>query len=276
MFRHLGVMAIALVACGQDGLASSTTPVLFTTPDALTAACRNAASGSAERDDASGICFAGVDYASFPPGSIFQVRPDGSVATLFQRAADSLTSYAQAPDGTIYFTNAVNGTALYKIDGAGESIVYRHATYVRMVRVDSKGNVYFNEASGAGGNGKIYKLADGVAELFYEVRLSAVGGFWGDFGFDSEDRLWLSSSNMIPSRLYLVTASGPQQVYFSKDSSFMGFRFVGETQVLFAGQDQFLRLLDLCTGTVSIVYTVPRELQAQDVNVCPKARGSVR
>lgn len=264
MLRCSSVIAIASVACGQDVSAAAASR--FTPPAALATAC---ASAAGERVGALSLCFAGVDYTAFPPGSIFQVRPDGSVATLFQRGAESLTSYAQAPGGTVYFTNAINGTALYEIDGAGESVVYQHSTYVRMVRVDSKGNIYFNEATGAGGNGKIYKLVNGAAQLFYEVQLSTVGGFWGDFGFDSQDRLWLSSSNNIPSRLYLVTGAGPQLVYVSNDSSFMGFRFAGATHVLFAGQDHFLRSLDLCTGEASVVYTVPGSLQTQDANVCP-------
>jgi hypothetical protein len=266
MFRRLSIIAIVSFACG--GGVSGATQTGFAGPDALASEC---AAAAAQRTGAPSLnlCFAGVDYAKFPPGSIFQVRPDGTVATLFQRAADSLTSFAQAPDGTVYFTNALNGTALYKIDGVGESIVYQHSTYVRMVRVDSKGNVYFNESTGAGANGKIYKLVNGKAQLFYEVALSTVGGFWGDFGFDAQDRLWLSSSNIIPSQLYLVTTSGPLPLYTAMDSSLMGFRFVAPTRVGFAGQDSFLRLLDLCTGEVHIVYTVSGSLQTQDVNACP-------
>jgi hypothetical protein len=258
------VFPIALMACGANN--GSDGPAAL--PQALKAAC-----GNPQPATFSGTCFSGVDYLHFPPGSIYQVRSDGTVATLYQRAADSLTSYAQAPDGTVYFTNAVNGTALYKIDGSGESVVYRHSTYVRMVRIDSKGQVYFNEASGAGGDGTIYRLVDGVAEIFYRVKLSTVGGFWGDFGFDREDRLWLSSSNEIPSRLYLVVDGAPQLVYRSRQTAFMGFRFLGETQVLFAGQDSFLRQLDLCTGRVTEVYTVQGALQTQDVNACPTGDG---
>src|SRR5689334_3544715 len=213
------------MGCGSNDGAS--TPDVSFPALALKAAC-----GALQPVPSSETCFSGVDYLHFPPGAIYKVQSDGTVATLYQRAADSLTSYAQAPDGTVYFTNAVNGTALYKIDGTGESIVYRHPTYVRMVRLDSKGQVYFNEASGAGGDGTIYKLVNGVAEPFYTVKLSTVGGFWGDFGFDREDRLWLSSSNEIPSRLYLVVDGAPQLVYRSKQTAFMGFRFLNGTQVL--------------------------------------------
>jgi hypothetical protein len=266
MHPRVILFTIVLAACGSNGPvisgSSAQDPAPFVTPDAIKAAC-------SQPTPSYDICFAGVDYAHFPPGSIFKVQPDGSVATLFQRAADSLSSYAQAPDGTVYFTNWVNGTAVYRIDGAGEAVVYQHSTYVRMVRVDSKGQVYFNESSGAGGNGKIYKLVNGVAQLFYEVDLRAVNGFWGDFGFDAQDRLWLSSSNRIPSDFYLVVDSVPQKVYFQPDSSFMGFRFIGKTHVLFAGQDETLRLLDLCSGDVTNVYTVPGTLQAEDVNACP-------
>ncbi|HET9751745.1 MAG TPA: hypothetical protein VFP52_02240 [Myxococcales bacterium] len=261
MRRWIIALPAVLMACGSlDG--SGDLPVL---PQALKAAC-----GSAQPAASSGTCFAGVDYLHFPPGAIFQVRSDGTVATLYQRAADSLTSYAQAPDGTVYFTNAVNGTALYKIDGTGESIVYRHSTYVRMVRIDSKGQIYFNESSGAGADGTIYRLVNGAAEVFYRVNLATVGGFWGDFGFDREDRLWLSSSNQIPSRLYLVVDGVPQLVYRSRQTAFMGFRFLSDTKVLFAGQDSFLRQLDLCTGKLTEVYAVQGSLQAQDVNTCPR------
>jgi hypothetical protein len=262
MSRCSSILAMVLVACGSG--APATESGSYRPPDALKAACVNA-----QQPAAPNLCFAGVDYSTLGPGSIFEVAPDGTVSKLFQRVQDSLTSYAQAPDGTTYFTNAVNGTALYKTDGLSEAIVYQHSTYVRMVRVDSKGQIYFNEDSGAAANGKIYKLFNGKAELFYEVDLSTVDGFWGDFGFDGQDRLWLSSSNSIPSTLYLVNGSGPQRVYVSEGSGFMGFRFIGETQVLFAGQDQMLRVLDLCSGKVSEVFTVPGKLQAQDVNECP-------
>jgi hypothetical protein len=262
--RWMIALPAVLMGCGMGNVGGpEDSPVVL--PQALKAAC-----GSARPAASSPICFSGVDYSDFPHGAIYQAQSDGTVSTLYRRAADYLTSYAQAPDGTVYFTNALNGTALYRIDGAGESVVYRHDTYVRMVRVDSKGQVYFNEESGAGGDGTIYKLVGGVPEVFYKVRLSSVGGFWGDFGFDREDRLWLSSSNVIPSRLYLVVDGVPQLVYRSRQTAFMGFRFLSDTTVLFAGQDVVLRQLDLCTGKLADVYTVQGGLEAQDVNTCPR------
>lgn len=266
MRRWLRVCPVLFVACGSGSPADSLPA------DSLTAMPRDIAVACEKPDLAtsSSFCFAGVDYSHFPPGAIYEVGADGSVSTLFQRASGSLTSYAQAPDGTVYFTNAVNGMALYKIVGSGEAVVYQHDTYVRMVRVDSRGQVSFNESSGAGADGRIYKLVNGAAKVFYEVKLSTVHGFWGDFGFDSEDRLWLSSSNEIPSRLYLVVDGTPKVVYMSEHTSFMGFRFLDTAKVLFAGQDRTLGLLDLCSLSVKDVFTVPGNLQAQDVNACPK------
>ena len=168
MRRWMIALPAVLMGCGMGNVGGpEDSPVVL--PQALKAAC-----GSARPAASSPICFSGVDYSDFPHGAIYQAQSDGTVSTLYRRAADYLTSYAQAPDGTVYFTNALNGTALYRIDGAGESVVYRHDTYVRMVRIDSKGQVYFNEESGAGGDGTIYKLVDGVPEVFYRVRLSSV------------------------------------------------------------------------------------------------------
>lgn len=136
---------------------------------------------------------------------------------------------AADPDGTVYFTNAVNGTAVYyKIDGAGQAIVWPHDT-------------------------------------------STVRGFFGDFGFDSIDRLWLSSSNIHPSELYLAVDGVPELVYLSRYTAFMGFRFIDPTQVVFGGQDSKLRQLDLCTGSASEVYTLQNGFDTQDVNTCPRS-----
>src|SRR5689334_16830998 len=101
MRASLSLFASLLAACG-----SASSPLDAEQRAAAAAAgddCENPRSASPLS-----LCFAGMDYVNSTPGAIHQVQPDGTATTLFQRSVGYLTSYAQAPDGTVYFTNGVN------------------------------------------------------------------------------------------------------------------------------------------------------------------------
>ena len=122
--------------------------------------------------------------------------------------------------------------------GQRERVVFEHTSIVRDIAVDSSGNLYFTEASGAKGDGRIYQLTPSVNNLGpkgrfsisstsrkgpIQVRLSTVDKFWeGDFTFDSQGKLYLCSGNHIPAFIYRVPKDPngvygrPQRVY--KDS----------------------------------------------------------
>lgn len=92
-----------------------------------------------------------------------------------------------------------------------------HNTYVRDVAVDPSGSLYFTEANGAKGDGRIYKLTPPVDKIgskgfsrqsrqpFYTVHLKTIGGFYaGDFTFDAQGNLFLTTGNRIPAFIYKI------------------------------------------------------------------------
>ena len=81
--------------------------------------------------------------------------------------------------------------------------------------------VYFSQACGSCGDGYIYYIDDiGETQLYYTVRLDempnpgcGLGGYWsGNFFFDEDDNLYLSSGNHVPSSLFRVAGAGPDTV----------------------------------------------------------------
>jgi hypothetical protein len=80
------------------------------------------------------------------PGAIYRLQ-DGTITELYRRAMNNIYSIAVSPDGAIFFCNA-NEYNVYKIQGAGEKVVYRHNTYVRALAFDSRGALYFSDATG--------------------------------------------------------------------------------------------------------------------------------
>lgn len=163
------------------------------------------------------------------PGIVYRtVNRKSSI--FFKRRSGTISSIALW-GGRLYFCSA-NDRKIYQRMEQRERVVFEHTSYVRDVAVDQNGNLYFSEASGAGGDGRIYKLSPGVNEPrpkgfsprpLYTVELKTVDKFWeGDFTFDAESNLYLSSGNHIPAFIYRVPRNPngvygrPQSVY--KDS----------------------------------------------------------
>jgi WD40 repeat protein len=141
---------------------------------------------------------------------------------------------AVAPSGVIFFCNA-NEPRIYKIENGHEQLVYTHVTYVRCVAFDSRGTLYFSEATGAGGDGTIYRFNSSTAVPFYSVRLADIDGYWaGDFAFDRQGTLWLSSGNRRPANLYKVVNGSVTRVFTSADS-IDGISFTNDGFLLYTG-----------------------------------------
>jgi hypothetical protein len=174
------------------------------------------------------------------PGAIYRLQ-NGNVTELFRRAMNTLYSVAVSTDGAVFFCDA-NEYNVYKIQGAGEKVVYRHTTYVRALAVDSRGALYFSEATGGGGDGKIYRLDGSTAVAFYTVRLADVDGSWaGDFAFDQQGTLWLSSGNQRPANLYKVAKGVPEVVFTSADAM-NGLSFASDGSLIYTGMQAIYRL----------------------------------
>jgi hypothetical protein len=133
----------------------------------------------------------------------------------------------------IYFCST-GQTGIYRIDMEervpSEQICYQHWTYIRDIAFDRAGNLYFSEADGARGDGKIYKIERGKSPVDYlrrepvgpdeiaalqryvtklppeySISLSTVDGYWaGDFALDMHCNLYLSSGNRTPAFIYRV------------------------------------------------------------------------
>lgn len=155
--------------------------------------------------------------SSVIPGALYYVNlTDQPGGAFFHRESGPITSFAFHPfvPRKLYYVND-NDNKIFlsvKLESGmwSEQVVYTHSTYVRDIAFhsDKDGNpaIYFSEASGAGGNGRIFKLVNGTAVPFYDVLLFNMKGFWsGDFTFDDDGNLYLSSGNCHPARIYKET-----------------------------------------------------------------------
>ncbi len=152
---------------------------------------------------------------------------NGRVSVYFERArGGQIYSFNFGPDGTLYLVDANSFRLAMIVDGK-ETRFFTHTTYIRHIEFDSHGTMYFSEATGAGGDGKIYVLDGTTAHLFYTVKLTDVDGYWfGSFAFDKNDNLWLSSGNIIPSHLYKVQDGVPDTVLTFREEPMVGFFFL--------------------------------------------------
>lgn len=176
--------------------------------------------------------------AGDPIGRIYKYE-NGVLSEFYKRSRGQIYSVAVSPDGSVYFSDA-NDKYLYRLQAGRELPVYTHTTYLRHVRLDSIGRLYFSEATGAGGDGTVYRLEGGTAYPYYQVRLAEVGGFWaGNFGFDKDGFLWLSSGNRVPANLYKVVEFKPQRV-FTSAGSISGFCFTTDGDLLYTDWRQTL------------------------------------
>ena len=117
-------------------------------------------------------------------------------------------------------------------DKDGEKNVFTHTTLVRDLALDEDENIYFSEGTGAGADGKIYRLvpatdnAPARGELFCTVDPRRVSGYWDGifaFGRDANGKvdintLYLSTGNTVPAYIFRTTRnqgewSDPTWVY---------------------------------------------------------------
>ena len=184
-----------------------------------------------------------VDVAE-TPGAVYRIEnrePDAD--DFFKRPSGSISSIALC-NGQLYFCSD-NDRRIYQRTGKQqERVVFEYTTYIRDVAVDPNGNLYFSVASGPKGDGRIYQLTPSVNNLEddgrfsiatdsqsrpVQVRLSTVDKFWeGDFTFDEQSNLYLSSGNHIPAFIYRVPKNPngvhgrPQKVYRDSQGAIKG------------------------------------------------------
>jgi len=170
--------------------------------------------------------------------------------------------------GKLYVSNS-NQFKLFAVNSAtgAASDVFTHTTFLRDVAFDPAGNLYFSEATGAGADGKIYRLdlTSGTATVFYNVLRSSVGGFWaGDFTFAPDGHLYISTGNVVGGRVYRIddpaAASAPVSVYSIAAESVTGIAFDRYGQFYYSNWDStagHIYQLQLGTGTRTLIFSAP-------------------
>jgi hypothetical protein len=207
------------------------------------------------------------------PDNIIYTRPSGRLYSFtFHPGIPEKLYYADSNQNNIYLT-AETGSGW-----SAETIVYTHTTYVRDIAFafDQNGEIglYFSEATGAGGDGKIYRLeSSGSAVPFYTVKLSDVGGFWrGDFAFDYDGNLYLSSGNRVPASIYKVTSGtgAVTKIFDSRTGSIAGLVY-RSGYLYYADWRQNIYRLDMSSMTSTVYYTNPSRTWISDVGFRERA-----
>ena len=200
------------------------------------------------------------------PGSIYEyISATNTETIIYTRASEYLHSFLFTPWDTnsVYFVNA-NRYSIFEKDltsTSPETILYTHPTYVRDIAVDSLGQIFFSEATGAAENGKIWRLENnGSITPFYTVSLSDVGGFWGgDFTFDSNDNLYISSGNIVPASIYSVDVYSNivTTLFTDTNECIAGMMFGQDGYLYYANWHTRIYRLNLSNLYRSIVYENP-------------------
>lgn len=216
------------------------------------------------------------------PGPVLQITSTGTEGLTYIRPSNNnLTSFAIGPSveplvttaavaairpTRLYYCNAVNQRSIFR---AGDVPIFTGNNYIREVAFGPGPALYFSEASGAGGDGKIYKLSPTLTPvLFYTVRLAQVGGFWaGHFAFNPEGKLFIANGNTGSAKVWhcpIAAGAAPTSVYASS-GPILGFCFVAPDRFLYTDGSPLLRLTTLGATTASVQYTSPRQNKYCDV-----------
>ncbi|MEM2469926.1 MAG: hypothetical protein QXG51_03335 [Nitrososphaerota archaeon] len=176
-----------------------TTTIFTTTPSGTTAI-------SAELINPSRIYFSDAFKV---PGAVYvydyQYHNLGILFNVTGRRISCFTFHPGIAEKVYYVDANTREIRLYLLGVGDYGKVFNHTTYIRCIRFGPENRLYFSEATGARENGKIYKIVMNEAKLYYEVKLQDVGGSWaGNFEFDDEGKLYLSSGNVVPANLYVV------------------------------------------------------------------------
>lgn len=221
------------------------------------------------------ICFS---VASERPGSVYSLNMlTGAVSTLYTRPSGHLYSFAFHPGvpEKLYLVDA-NDKKIFLVlwlqdHWSDEEVVYQHTTYIKDIAFGpepitgtpasggSPLRLFFSEATGAGG-GKIYYLDNSNHPvLYYHVRVP-----WaGNFAFDEDGVLYLSSGNRMPAKLYKVQG-GVMHILYQHTEPLKGF-VVRDGRVYFANWRGSICRLDLASGHVEEIFRNPKIKWLSDV-----------
>jgi len=142
---------------------------------------------------------------------------------------------------------------------------------------------FFSESYGAGKDGKIYKLVGGKAELYLEVPLKKVGFWAGYFELAPNNTIYLTSGNVVPSRIFKIS-NGTYKELAKFPFPLFGPRYVENIQLDLNGSQVIIEhglliagytyhrvyLYDLTSGKLYVVYSNPEIKRMDDVALIVK------
>lgn len=201
------------------------------------------------------------------PGNVYQIDGTGE-SVFYTTPRRRIYGAAFSPTGRLYFVDA-NERAIYRLFRflwfRFTLTVHTHTTYVRDVGFDPAGVLYFSEASGAGGDGKIYRLG-GSPSLFRDVPLTEVGGFWaGNFAFDHAGTLYISSGNRVPASIYRLEDGVWTEIFTDEAQPIKGLTFLACDLLAYANWRSEVYILDVAQGSRNLIYSNPIHLWVSDV-----------
>ncbi len=192
---------------------------------------------------------------------------------VFFRSSGSVQAVALSPswipcfvDSRFLLSCAKHGTTSLRIYTHGRNVI-------RDLGFDSEGKLYFTEASGADSDGYLYRLhrwrqgpLGAVAARIMTVSIAKLGGSWnGDFAFDPQNRLFVSTGNRSPGSIFEYV-NGQFRKRFTHSGPIMGFAFLDPHTVYFTnGGPRLYRLQDF--ETVSVVHESSEVTSLKDVAV---------
>ena len=209
---------------------------------------------------------------SYTSGIIRRLEASGKATPVYESlTAWRMHSIGFDDDGRLYFSNH-NDFKLHRVVDGSAEVVHEHDTYLRDFAFDSLGRVYFSEATGAGADGKIYRIDDGSVSLFYSVKLSDIGFWAGNFTFDEEDTLYLSHGNKIPAGIFKIVNDTPTLVFDGPGYDITGLEFDDSGNILYTARllsDSSIYRLDPSTGEPTLVFSDPQYVRLSDVALGP-------
>jgi hypothetical protein len=169
------------------------------------------------------------------------LRREATANPAFPRAAMKIGQVAAGADGKIYFASGLDGYVLHLLDDKNEVVSFEFPGQIR--DLDGGGEehtVYFSvvptpQNGEPLADGKIYRrdLWAGQPAEVATIRQSQVGGnWWGTFAMQNGS-IYLATLDT-PSRLYKLTAAGPEPVFASNPARIQGLSATADGGFYFA------------------------------------------
>lgn len=168
-------------------------------------------------------------------------RRDATANPAFPRAATKLGQVAVGADGKIYFASGLDGYVMHLLDDKNEVVSFEFPGQVRdLDGGEEEHTVYFSvvptpQNGEPLADGKIYRrdLWAGQPSEVATIRQSQVGGnWWGTFAIQN-GTIYLATLDA-PSRIYKLTAAGPEQVFATNRAKIQGLAATADGAFYFA------------------------------------------